>query len=313
MKKIEKLVKKKEKILLKIIIFIFYECSAKNNINISETINFLINDVINRNWEQFYNFSLNDISNPIIIYLIDDSLINEKYNFNEIIIEINKIYYLVYIKFVEFILNSKSLNENSGFIFVYSINDKNSFEEIKKLIEKNRKIKELTLFRFNILLIGNINDKNTERKVEFEEGENLSKQYLLEFNEISNKNDFKNSLKILVNNIIFSSDKNHISLKKTIDKEFGQITIYIPKAIKLTDHYESIGVINYKNKEKYEGYIIKNKREKKGIMTYINKDKYEGNWLNDLKSGYGKMIYNNGNKYEGLWEKDKKKRNINIT
>ena len=51
MKKIEKLVKKKEKILLKIIIFIFYECSAKNNINISETINFLINDIINRNWE----------------------------------------------------------------------------------------------------------------------------------------------------------------------------------------------------------------------------------------------------------------------
>ena len=99
-------------------------------------------------------------------------------------------------------------------------------------------------------------------------------------------------------------------MKKTIDKEFGQITIYIPKAIKLTDHYESIGVINYKNKEKYEGYIIKNKREKKGIMTYINKDKYEGNWLNDLKSGYGKMIYNNGNKYEGLWEKDKKKINI---
>ena len=45
------------------------------------------------------------------------------------------------------------------------------------------------------MLIGNINDKNTERKVEFEEGENLSKQYLLEFNEISNKNDFKNSLK----------------------------------------------------------------------------------------------------------------------
>ena len=230
MKKIEKLVKKKEKILLKIIIFIFYECSAKNNINISEPINFLINDIINRNWEQFYNYSLNDISNPIIIYLIDDLLINEKYNFNEIIIEINKIYYLVYIKFVEFILNSKSLNENSGFIFVYSINDKNSFEEIKKLIEKNRKIKELTLFRFNILLIGNINDKNTERKVEFEEGENLSKQCLLEFNEISNKNDFKNSIKILVNNIIFSSDNNHISLKKTIDKEFGQMTIYVPKA-----------------------------------------------------------------------------------
>ena len=49
--KIEKLVKKKEKILLKIIIFIFYECNAKNNINISETINFLINDIINRNWE----------------------------------------------------------------------------------------------------------------------------------------------------------------------------------------------------------------------------------------------------------------------
>ena len=119
MKKIEKLVKKKEKILLKIIIFIFYECSAKNNINISEPINFLINDIINRNWEQFYNYSLNDISNPIIIHLIGDSLINEKYNFNEIIIEINKIYYLVYIKFVEFNLNSKSLNENSGFIFVY--------------------------------------------------------------------------------------------------------------------------------------------------------------------------------------------------
>ena len=286
--------------------FIFYECSAKNNINISEPIHLLINDIINRNWEQFYNYSLNDISNPIIIYLIGDSLINEKYDFNEIIIEINKIYYLVYIKIIEFNLNSKSLNENSGFIFVYSINDKNSFEEIKKLIEKNRKIKERNLFRFNILLIGNINDKNTERKVEFEEGENLSKQYLLEFNEISNKNDFKNSLKILVNNIIFSSDKNHVSLKKTIDKEFGQITIYIPKAIKLTDNYESIGVINYKNKEKYEGYIINNKREKKGIMTYINKDKYEGNWLNDLKSGYGKMIYNNGNKYEGLWEKDKK-------
>ena len=99
-------------------------------------------------------------------------------------------------------------------------------------------------------------------------------------------------------------------MKKTIDKQFGQITIYITKAIKSTD--KSIGVINYKNKEKYEGYIINNKREKKGIMTYINKDKYEGNWLNDLKSGYVKMIYNNGNKYEGLWEKDKKKKNITM-
>ena len=117
---------------------------------------------------------------------------------------------------------------------------KNSFEEIKKLIEKNKKIKEHNLFPFNILLIGNINDKNTERKVEFEEGENLSKKYLLEFIEISNKKDFINLLKILVINIIFSSDKNHISLKKTFDKEFAQITIYIPKAIKLTDNYESI-------------------------------------------------------------------------
>ena len=41
--------------------------------------------------------------------------------------------------------------------------------KIKKLIEKkNKKIKEHNLFLFNILLIENINDKNTERKVEFE-------------------------------------------------------------------------------------------------------------------------------------------------
>ncbi|KAL9641817.1 hypothetical protein ABK040_011802 [Willaertia magna] len=84
-------------------------------------------------------------------------------------------------------LVSDAMNDAEGFILVYSITDKESFEKVKKLREK------ITMVQDNnvpMILVGNKCDLEDQRQITKEEGENLSKEFNCSFIETSAKTGF---------------------------------------------------------------------------------------------------------------------------
>ena len=51
--------------------------------------------------------------------------------------------------------------------------------------------------------------------------------------------------------------------------------------------YKIVGIRNYLNKDKYEGFWENDQRQGKGTLTFANGDKYEGQFQNDTISGKG--------------------------
>lgn len=82
-------------------------------------------------------------------------------------------------------ITKQYLNYANGIIFVYSIDDVNSFNSIIEWIEfcKTSNISSTT----GMLIVGNKSDLVENRKVTFEEGEKLSKQLGIRFFEVSSK------------------------------------------------------------------------------------------------------------------------------
>ena len=76
------------------------------------------------------------------------------------------------------------IRDGDGFILVYSITDRNSFEEIKILMDEIIMIKG---DKSAIMLVGNKNDLNEERQVTFKEVEELSDKWNCKFHETSAK------------------------------------------------------------------------------------------------------------------------------
>ena len=76
------------------------------------------------------------------------------------------------------------IRDGDGFILVYSINDRNSFDEIKILMDEIVMIKG---DKAAILLVGNKNDLNEERQITFKEVEELSDKWNCIFHETSAK------------------------------------------------------------------------------------------------------------------------------
>ena len=79
--------------------------------------------------------------------------------------------------------------------------------------------------------------------------------------------------------------------------------------INLKDHIEKeckIGIISYKNQEKYIGEKNIKTREGYGIYYFLNGSKYEGDWKNGKMEGYGIFSFSNGEKYEGEFNNYKK-------
>ena len=75
-----------------------------------------------------------------------------------------------------------------GFLLVFAINDYESFKFIKKFYERILKIKHGS--KCPILLIGNKNDLENERKVTYEEAKNQAAVWNIKYIETSAKNIF---------------------------------------------------------------------------------------------------------------------------
>ena len=292
--------------------FKFFECSAKKKININESIYSLIYSILGLTKEDYFSIPLNNINNPILISIIGDKNVGKSYIINNtknsIVTIINDIEFSIKIKLLEYnILEyNEEINKNSGIILIFNINDKDSFEKIKKWIYNNKKIKYIF---FPLILIG-YNKDNNKREISLKNIEDYINKYFIDYYEISNIEDFKILFQLFIKNIIlYNNNKiiktNDIQLKRN----FGTIITNLPKEISIIKNdYECFGKCIYEN-GKYEGYFKNNKRNKKGIMIYNNGDIYEGYWLNDKKNGKGIINYHNNEIYEGDFVDDKKEGN----
>lgn len=156
-----------------------------------------------------------------------------------------------------------------GIIFVYSINNRKSFEYIKQNFSYIKISDNIPL-----VLVGNKYDLKEKREISKEEGRQLAEEYNMYFFECSAKNYIK------INEIF------QILMKKNKQKEKGNI--YKVEKYKKKDGY---GKMIYMNGEIYEGYWKNNLREGKGKLYFIN-GYYDCNWVNDYQNGIGKIYFN---------------------
>lgn len=77
-----------------------------------------------------------------------------------------------------------------GFLLVFALNDRESFEEIK--VKRDRIIKSKKDFEFNpsFILVGNKVDLEDQRKISFNEAKNLAESWGCEYIETSAKTNF---------------------------------------------------------------------------------------------------------------------------
>ena len=83
-------------------------------------------------------------------------------------------------------LSLNMIKSAHGVIIMYDITNKSSFNSIYDWIKD---VKNCKGANFPMILVGNKIDKEEERIISKEEGENLAKEYNIDFFEISNKND----------------------------------------------------------------------------------------------------------------------------
>jgi GTPase KRas len=77
------------------------------------------------------------------------------------------------------------IRQSHGFLILYDITKKNSFEEVENYFEKVFRIKDEE--KFPMVLIGSKCDLEKEREISFEEGFELAKKYGIPFFETSAK------------------------------------------------------------------------------------------------------------------------------
>ena len=261
------------------------------------------------------NFINNEI-NPLKISILGDKMYEKNYIINNInsinTINLNGFDITVHIKLLDIYFHEKDyeyLKICYGYILIYSIHNKSSFENIKKWISNNRKIiKEIDNY-YPLLLLGYNNNKKKARKIPYKDIKEFSEKYYLDLYEISNKEDLKLPIQNFIKKIILLFSKKIVKSKIiTINNNIGEISTYLPSIIPIkdNDNNEFFCRIIYKNNETYLGYFKNNKRNGKGKMNYLNDDKYIGNFINDEKNGFGKIYYSNGDKYKGFFKNDKK-------
>ena len=89
--------------------------------------------------------------------------------------------------------------EADSIILVYDITNKHSFDECRNYY--TQKIKELCEKDINVILIGNKSDKEDERVISFEEGQNLANNnnyFFMETSCLKNENVYEAFEKIIV-------------------------------------------------------------------------------------------------------------------
>ena len=107
---------------------------------------------------------------------------------------------------------SKYIQKAHGFIIMYDITNKDSFDAIKSWIQVFKDIKGNNYKKFPLTLLGNKNDLDTERKVKEEDGEKFVKDTNVDFLEISiksweDKEDIDNVVTRLVKKIVENMPK----------------------------------------------------------------------------------------------------------
>lgn len=82
-------------------------------------------------------------------------------------------------------MREQYMHTGEGFLLVYSIIDKNSFDEIPKFYRQILRVKDRS--EFPMILVANKADLDTERVVTKQEGEELAQQYKIKYVETSAK------------------------------------------------------------------------------------------------------------------------------
>ena len=78
---------------------------------------------------------------------------------------------------------------NNGFIIVYDITEKDSFNGLEGWLEKIRENEDELLIKERILLLGNKNDLHDEREISYEDGRKFAEENGFMFSEVSAKED----------------------------------------------------------------------------------------------------------------------------
>ena len=291
---------------------LFFECSCFNDyFNIENSINLLLTQIIEFNFENLSYIPLNPKS-PIIINIIGDKSTGKSFIINnipnKIIVDIGENSYIIITKFIKTQFeNNKNKNifySSNGILFIYSYNDKNSFINLETFIENNENFKNHISFMPVIILGNNINDEKKE--ITFEEGKKLSEERLWKFIEISNKNNILKPIIKILKLIILSKN---VTLNRSEQKLINDnliINIKIPKKINKNTLNKYFGKAIFKKEGRYKGFFYNYQRNGKGYMDYTNKNKYIGNWKNNEKNGYGIMEYHLIGKYKGYYKNDKR-------
>ena len=96
-----------------------------------------------------------------------------------------------------------------GFLLVFAINDKDSFDLIK--VKHDRVLKGKHGVKCPILLVGNKQDLEKEREVNYEEAKTQAEQWGIEYIETSAKNNFncKEAFEKLAQKILFVKQKKN--------------------------------------------------------------------------------------------------------
>ena len=289
---------------------IFFECSAKNNINVKDPINSLIYLTIKMNG--LLNIvHLNKSTNPILISILGNKSTGKTFITNKvpnnIIIKMNKLLLSVHIKLIEIPseINDKNIskelkiiNESKGIFLLFSFNDKNSFD-LKKWIEKIVEIPNN--FFFPVIIIGNLINSEKKREISYKEGLILSYKYLWNYYEISNLNNLILPINDLLNQIILYKNESLNPIQYNIENKNNIIRISFPKKIDKIYCEEFFGREETKEGE-YTGYFLKGEKNGKGYFKYLNDNKYYGQWRNNERNGFGKLQYSNGESFIGFFK-----------
>ncbi len=117
------------------------------------------------------------------------------------------------------VISKNYYNKSDGFIIVYDITNKSSFDSIVNWVED---IKELASNDNKNIILGNKCDLESERKINKEEGDNLAKKYNCQFFEVSAQNgkNIDKSFLCLVQSILKDVNNSYSSRRGSqIDKQ----------------------------------------------------------------------------------------------
>ena len=117
------------------------------------------------------------------------------------------------------VISKNYYNKSDGFIIVYDITNKSSFDSIANWVQD---IKELASHDNKNIILGNKCDLENDRKINKEEGDNLAKKYNCQFFEVSAQNgkNIDKSFLCLIQSILQDVNSSYSSRRGSeIDKK----------------------------------------------------------------------------------------------